>query len=143
MTSQQITLSGFDEFAPKALLIALAKFEGTLSPELIAEVNQVGAAVVGGDMEKAAQFIDVAKKDAAFYEVFEQAYEDLQELDETNEKNKYLAELDENTPSRQTTDDDFNNFLAPPLTDANPQSKAKRLFSGVRNLVERVYGLRF
>ena len=142
MTSQQVTLSGFDEFAPKALLIALAKFEGTLSPDLIAEVNAVGAAVVGGYMEKAAQFIEVAKKDAAFYEVFEQAYEDLQELDETNEKNKYLPELDENTPSRQTTDD-VNNFLAPPLTDANPQSKAKRLFSGVRNLVERVYELRF
>jgi hypothetical protein len=105
-------------------------------------VNQVGAAVVGGDMEKAAQFIDVAKKDAAFYEVFEQAYEDLQELDETNEKNKYLRELDENTPSRQTTDD-FNNFLAPPLTDANPPNVAKRLFSGVRNLVERVSELRF
>ena len=142
MTSQQVTLSGFDEFPPKALLIALAKFEGTLSPELIAEVNQVGAAVVGGDMEKAAQFIDVAKKDAAFYEVFEQAYEDLQELDETNEKNKYLRELDENTPSRQTTDD-FNNFLAPPLPDANPQNVAKRLFSGVQNLVKRVYELRF
>jgi len=142
MTSQQVTLSGFDEFAPKALLIALAKFEGTLSPELIAEVNQVGAAVVGGDMEKAAQFIDVAKKDAAFYKVFEQAYDDLLELDETNEKNKYLRELDENTPSRQTTDD-FNNFLAPPLTDANPQNVAKRLFSGVQNLVERVYELRF
>src|SRR4028118_1878126 len=142
MTSQQVTLSGFDEFAPKALLIALAKFEGTLSPELIAEVNQVGAAVVGGDVEKAAQFIDVAKKNAAFYEVFEQAYEDLLELDETNEKNKYLRELDENTPSRQTIDD-FNNFLAPPLTDANPQNVAKRLFSGVRNLVERVYELRF
>jgi hypothetical protein len=141
MTSQQITLSGFDEFAPKAFLIALVKFEGTLSPDFIAEVNAVGAAVVGGDMEKAAQFIDVAKKDAAFYEVFEQAYEDLQELDETNEKNKYLPELDENTPSRQTTDD-FNNFLAPPLTDANPQSKAKSLFSGVRNLVERVSELR-
>jgi hypothetical protein len=142
MTSQQVTLSGFDEFAPKALLIALAKFEGTLSPELIAEVNQVGAAVVGGDMEKAAQFIEVAKKDPAFYEVFEQAYEDLQELDETNEKNKYLPELDENTPSRQTTDD-VNNFLAPPLTDANPQNVAKRLFSGVQNLVKRVYELIF
>ncbi|MCC3408214.1 MAG: hypothetical protein JGK17_22020 [Microcoleus sp. PH2017_10_PVI_O_A] len=142
MTSEQVTLSGFDEFAPKALLIALAKFEGTLSPELIAEVNQVGAAVVGGDMEKASQFIDIAKKDAAFYEVFEQAYEDLLELDDTNEKDKWLPELDANTPSRQTTDD-FNNFLAPPLTDANPQSKAKKLFSGVRDLVERVYGLRF
>ena len=142
MTSQQVTLSGFDEFAPKALLIALAKFEGTLAPELIAEVNQVGAAVVSGDMEKASQFVDIVKKDAAFNEVFEQAYEDLLELDQTHEKNKYLSELDENTPSRQTTDD-FNNFLAPPLTDANPQNAAKRLFSGVRNLVERVYGLRF
>ena len=142
MTSEQLTSSGFDEFAPKALLIALAKFEGTLAPELIAEVNEVGAAVVSGDLEKASQLIDVAKKDAVFYEDFKQAYKELQKLDETNEKNKYLAELDENTPSRQTTDD-FNNFLAPPLTDANPQNAAKRLFSGVRDLVERVYGLRF
>ncbi|MEG5059231.1 hypothetical protein QUB60_14885 [Microcoleus sp. A2-C5] len=142
MTSEQVTLSGFDEFAPKALLIALAKFEGTLAPELIAEVNQVGAAVVGGDMEKVSLFIDIAKKDSAFNKVFEQAYEDLQELDETHEKDKWLPELDANTPSRQTTDD-FNNFLAPPLTDANPQNAAKRLFSGVRDLVERVYRLRF
>ena len=142
MTSEQVTLSGFDEFAPKALLIALAKFEGTLAPELIAEVNQVGAAVVSGDMEKASQFIDIAKKNAAFNEVFEQAYEDLLELDETNEKSKHSAEVDENTPSRQTTDD-FNNFLAPPLTDGNPQNVAKRLLSGVQNLVERVYELRF
>jgi len=142
MTSEQVTLSGFNQFAPKAFLITLARFEGTLSPELIAEVNEVGAAVVSGDLEKASQLIDVAKKDAVFYEDFKQAYKELQKLDETNEKNKYLAELDENTPSRQTTDD-FNNFLAPPLTDANPQNAAKKLFSGVRDLVERVYGLRF
>jgi len=142
MTSQEFTLSGFDEFPPKAFLIALAKFEGTLAPELIAEVTEVGAAVVSGDMEKASQFIDIAQKDAAFNEIFERAYKDLLELDKTNEKNKHLAELDENTPSRQTTDD-FNNFLAPPLTDANPLNAAKRLFSGVRDLVERVYGLRF
>jgi len=142
MTSEQVTLSGFNQFAPKAFLITLARFEGTLAPELIAEVNEVGAAVVSGDLEKASQLIDVAKKDAVFYEDFKQAYKELQKLDETNEKNKYLAELDENTPSRQTTDD-FNNFLAPPLTDANPQNAAKRLFSGVRDLVERVYGLRF
>ena len=142
MTSEQVTLSGFNQFAPKAFLITLARFEGTLSPELIAEVNEVGAAVVSGDLEKASQLIDVAKKDAVFYEDFKQAYKELQKLDETNEKNKYLAELDENTPSRQTTDD-FNNFLAPPLTDANPQNAAKKLFSGVRDLVERVYRLRF
>ncbi len=142
MTSQELKLSGFNEFAPKAFLISLAKFEGTLAPELIAEVNELGAALVGGDVKQTSKLIEVAKKDAAFYEVFKQAHNDLRQLDKTNEKNKYLAELDENTPSRQTTDD-FNNFLAPPLTDANPQNAAKRLFSGVRDLVERVYGLRF
>jgi hypothetical protein len=141
MTSEQVTLSGFDEFAPKAFLIALAKFEGTLAPELIAEFNQIGVAVVSGDMKKASQFIDIAKKDAAFNKVFEQAYEDLQELDETHEKDKWLPELDANTPSRETTES-LHNFLAPLLTDANPQSKAKKLFSGVRDLVERVYGLK-
>ena len=53
MTSEQVTLSGFNQFAPKAFLITLARFEGTLAPELIAEVNEVGAAVVSGDLEKA------------------------------------------------------------------------------------------
>ena len=142
MTYQESTLSGFDQFAPKAFLISLARFEEPLSPELIAEVNELGAALVGGDVKQTSQLIYVAQKDAAFYEVFKQAHKDLRQIDKTNEKNKYLAELDENTPSRQTTDD-FNNFLAPPLTDANPQNVAKRLFSGVRNLVERVYELRF
>jgi len=140
MTSQELKLSEFKQFAPKSFLIALTRFEGTLAPELIAEVNELGAALVGGDVKQTSQLIYVAQKDAAFYEVFKQAHKDLRQIDKTNEKNKYLAELDENTPSRQTTDD-FNNFLAPPLTDANPQSKAKRLFSGVQDLVKRVYEL--
>ena len=141
MTSTQVTLSGFDHFAPKAFLIALARFEEPLSPELIAEVNEVGAALVSGDLQKAALLIDIAQKNAAFSECFNEAYEELQELDESEEKNKYLAELDENTPPRQT--DDYNNFLAPPLTDPNPQSVAKRLLGKATDLVERVYRLRF
>ena len=124
MTSTQVTLSGFDQFAPKAFLIALARFEAPLSSELIAEVNDVGAALVSGELQKAALLVDIAQKNTAFFECFNEAYEELQELDESEEKNKYLAELDENTPPRQT--DDYNNFLAPPLTDPNPQSVAKR-----------------
>ncbi|TAD88054.1 MAG: hypothetical protein EA000_06865, partial [Oscillatoriales cyanobacterium] len=100
MTSKQVTLSGFDQFAPKAFLIALARFEAPLSPELIAEVNEVGAYLVSGELQKAAVLIDIAQKDAAFFECFNEAYEALQELDESEEKNKYLAELDENTPPR-------------------------------------------
>jgi hypothetical protein len=142
MTSQELELSEFREFAPKSFLIALTRFEGTLAPELIAEVNELGAALVGGDVKQTSQLIYVAEKDAAFYEVFKQAHKDLRKIDKTNEKSKHSAEVDENTPSRQTTDD-FNNFLAPPLTDANPQNVAKRLLSGVQNLVERVYELRF
>ena len=141
MTSTQVTLSGFDHFAPKAFLIALARFEEPLSPELIAEVNEVGAALVSGDLQKAALLIDIAQKNAAFSECFNEAYEELQELDESEEKNKFLAELDENTPPRQT--DDYNNFLAPPLTDPNPQSVAKRLLGKATDLVKRVYRLRF
>lgn len=142
MTSQELELSEFREFAPKSFLIALTRFEGTLAPELIAEVNELGAALVGGDVKQTSQLIYVAEKDAAFYEVFKQAHKDLRKIDKTNEKSKHSAEVDENTPSRLTTDD-FNNFLAPPLTDANPQNVAKRLLSGVQNLVERVYELRF
>ncbi|MEK0182117.1 hypothetical protein [Microcoleus anatoxicus] len=141
MTSKQVTLSGFDQFAPKAFLIALARFEAPLSPELIAEVNEVGAYLVSGELQKAAVLIDIAQKDAAFFECFNEAYEALQELDESEEKNKYLAELDENTPPRQT--DDYNNFLAPPLTNPNPQNVARKLLGKATDLVERVYRLRF
>lgn len=141
MTSTQVTLSGFDQFAPKAFLIALARFEAPLSSELIAEVNDVGAALVSGELQKAALLVDIAQKNTAFFECFNEAYEELQELDESEEKNKHWRELDENTPPRQT--DDYNNFLAPPLTDPNPQSVAKRLLGKATDLVERVYRLRF
>ncbi|MEZ2230154.1 MAG: hypothetical protein ACBR50_28240 [Microcoleus sp.] len=141
MTSTQVTLSGFDQFAPKAFLIALARFEAPLSPELIAEVNDVGAALVNGELERVSALISIAQKDAAFYEDFKSAYKALQTLDESEEKNKYMAELDENTPPRQT--DDYNNFLAPPLTNPNPQSVAKRLLGKATDLVERVYRLMF
>jgi hypothetical protein len=141
MTSTQVTLSGFDQFAPKAFLIALARFEAPLSPELIAEVNEVGEALVGGELGRASELINIAQKDAAFYEDFKNAYKALQTLDQSEEKNKYMAELDENTPPRET--DDYNNFLAPPLTNSNPQSVAKRLLGKASDLVEKVYRLRF
>lgn len=141
MTYQESTLSGFDLFAPKAFLISLARFEEPLSPELIAEVNEVGEALASGDLEKASALISIAQKDPVFYEDFKKAYKELQELDESEEKNKFLPELDENTPSRQT--DDYNNFLAPPLTNSNPQGMAKRLLGKASDLVERVYRLKF
>ena len=141
MTSTQVTLSGFDQFAPKAFLIALARYEAPLSPKLIAEVNEVGEALADGELEKASALISIAEKDAAFYEDFKNAYKALQTLDQSEEKNKFLAELDENTPPRQT--DDYNNFLAPPLTNSNPQSVAKRLLGKATDLVKRVYRLRF
>ena len=141
MTSTQVTLSGFDLFAPKAFLIALARYEAPLSPELIAEVNEVGEALVNGELERVSALISIAQKDAAFYEDFKNAYKALQTLDESEEKNKYLAELDENTPPRET--DDYSNFLAPPLTNSNPQGVARKLLGKATGLVERVYRLRF
>ncbi len=141
MTSTQVTLSGFDQFAPKAFLIALARFEAPLAPELIAEINDVGVALVSGELHKAALLVDIAQKNPAFFECFNEAYEELQELDESEEKNKYLPELDANTPPRET--DDYNNFLAPPLTNSNPQSVARKLLGKASDLVERVYRLRF
>lgn len=141
MTSTQVTLSGFDQFAPKAFLIALARYEAPLSSELIAEVNEVGEALADGELEKASALISIAQKDAAFYEDFKNAYKALQTLDQSEEKNKHWPKLDENTPPRQT--DDYNNFLAPPLSDPNPQSVAKKLLGKAADLVERVYWLMF
>lgn len=139
MTSTQVTLSGFDQFAPKAFLIALARYEAPLSPELIAEVNAAGKALVGGELDNAEIFNSIAQKDAAFAEVFNEAYEELQELDESEEKNKHSRESD--IPPQQT--DDYDNFLAPLLTDPNPQSVAKKLLGKATDLVERVYRLKF
>ncbi|MEG5031547.1 hypothetical protein [Microcoleus sp. AT3-D2] len=141
MTSQESTSSEFDQFAPKAFLIALARFEEPLSPELIAEVNEVGEALVGGELQKADKLISIAQKDAAFEKDFKKAYQELQNLDRAKEKNKFLGEIDPNAPLRQT--DDYNNFLAPPLTNSNPQSVARRLLGKASDLVERVYRLRF
>ena len=138
MTSTQVTLSGFDQFAPKAFLIALVRFEAPLSPELIAEVNEIGEALVNGELEKASALIDIAQKDAAFYEDFKNAYKALQTLDQSEEKNKHSRESD--IPPQQT--DDYDNFLAPPLTNSNPQSVAKRLLGKATDLVELVYRLR-
>ena len=138
MTSTQVTLSGFDQFAPKAFLISLARFEAPLSPELIAEVNEIGEALVNGELEKASALIDIAQKDAAFYEDFKNAYKALQTLDQSEEKNKHSRESD--IPPQQT--DDYDNFLAPPLTNSNPQSVAKRLLGKATDLVELVYRLR-
>ena len=139
MTSTQVTLSGFDQFAPKAFLIALARYEAPLSPKLIAEVNEVGAALVSGELEKASALISIAQKNAAFYEDFKNAYKALQTLDQSEEKNKHSRESD--IPPQQT--DDYDNFLAPPLTNSNPQSVAKRLLGKATDLVERVYRLKF
>lgn len=143
MTSTQVTLSGFAQFTPKAFLIALARYEAPLSPELIAEVNEVGEALVSGELEKVSALISIAQKDAAFYEDFKNAYKALQTLDHSEEKNKHSRKLDETTPPRETDDDDIENFLAPPLTDANPQNRAKRLLGQASDLVERVYRLMF
>lgn len=143
MIQQQSPLLRFDEFALKAFLIALSEFKGTFPPALIVEVNQVGADMAGGDIEESDRLICVAKKDVIFYEAFKQAYEDLLELDEINERtNFHLFEPGENTSSRQITDN-MNDFVIRPLTDFNPQNATKKLFSGVQNLVGRVYGLRF
>lgn len=139
MTSTQVTLSGFDHFAPKAFLIALARFEAPLAPELIAEVNEVGEALAGGELEKASALISIAQKDAAFYEDFKNAYKALQTLDQSEEKNKHSRESD--IPLEQTND--VENFMAPPLTNSNPQGVAKKLFGKASDLVERVYRLRF
>jgi hypothetical protein len=141
MTSTQVTLSGFDQFAPKAFLIALARYEAPLSPELIAEVNEVGEALVNGELGKASELTNIAQKDAAFYEDFKNAFKALQTLDHSEEKSKHSRKLNETTPPRET--DDIENFLALPLTDANPQNRAKRLLGQASDLVERVYRLMF
>lgn len=143
MTSQESTLSGSNQFAPKAFLIALARYEAPLSPELIAEVNEVGEALVNGELQKASQLIIIAQKDAAFYQDFELAFKELKIIHskKENEKNKHWPKLNENTPQRQT--DYYENDLARPLTDPNPQGVAKKLLGKATDLVERVYRLTF
>jgi hypothetical protein len=128
----------FDEFAPKAFLIALAKFEGIFSSDLIHQVNQVGDALIGNELEQTSQLICIAQKDVIFYEVFKQAYEDLLEVDSEN-----ASYFDKSDICLRRTGDDIERFLTTPLSDANPQTAVKRLFGGADNLVERVYQLRF
>jgi len=143
MVSPESNPSGaFNDFTAKAFVIALAKFEGTLSPSLVAEINDVGKAVINGQLSQIADLENIAKKDRAFYDVYENAYMDLQDLAESEEKNKYLGELTDNEPSRKSEGDDYTNFLAPLLAENNPQSAVKKLLASASNVVNWVYKLK-
>lgn len=142
MTSSPLNLTGtFDDFIPKAFIIALVRSEKVLPSELILEINQVGEALRNGQRESLSSLLAIAKKDGEFYAVFKQAYKELQQIDNSEEKNKYLTEVMKDPPPRKL--DDFDNFLAPPLTSKDPQSQAKSLFAKVGDLVQKIYQLNF
>lgn len=123
MTPNPICLSGTpEELTLKAFYLALARYESSLPPEAIAEINAVAAAVNEGNIQAIAQLSDLAKSYAEFNEVYDNAYLDLLELDAAieNEQDQWLPS-DEELPDVPETLGILGNLLAP-----NPWELAKR-----------------
>ena len=92
MVSSELNPSGaFDDFTAKAFLIALARFEGTLSPTLVAEINAVGSAITNGQLSQVANLRVIARKDNDFYKAYKLAYKELQALDKSEERNNHVC----------------------------------------------------
>lgn len=137
MNSQSESLGNFDEFIVKAFVIALYKFDQSLSPELNTKINTVAQAWQLGDVGKVKEFIAIAQKNPDFEETFNTAYDELTKLDESKERNKYLSIIEDKLSSRPPEDDP--NQLASILEDSNPQSASKKFLAGVDNIVEWIF----
>jgi hypothetical protein len=108
------------ELTPQAFVTALATVEKELPKEMITAIQKIGQTYQAGDIQSLAQLEKIAKLDAGFYQVYENAYEELLALDEAKEKNKHISNL-----PIDREPDDADNFLAPILSDINPTQKAK------------------
>ncbi|MGL6281282.1 MAG: hypothetical protein ACRC2J_02615 [Microcoleaceae cyanobacterium] len=108
------------ELTPQAFITALATVEKELPTEMITAIQKIGQAYQAGDIQSLAQLEKIATLDADFYQVYENAYEELLAIDEAKEKNKHISNLPIDRES-----DDADNFLAPILNNINPTQKAQ------------------
>jgi antitoxin YefM len=90
MTSEKLDLDPIQALTLEAFSAALAQLDSTstLSTELREEINQVGEALANHQADAVVRLQTVAKKHQPLYELFEAAYDALDEQYHTQERNK-------------------------------------------------------
>ena len=90
MTSEKLDLDPIQALTLEAFSAALAQLDSTstLSPELREEINQVGEALANHQADAVVRLQTLAKRHQPLYELFEAAYDALDEQYHTQERNK-------------------------------------------------------
>jgi antitoxin YefM len=90
MTSEKLDLDPIQALTLEAFSAALAQLDSTstLSTELREEINQVGEALANHQADAVVRLQTLAKRHQPLYELFEAAYDALDEQYDTQERNK-------------------------------------------------------
>ena len=105
----------------QSFLNALAKLDSQLPPDIIPAINQVGQALAQQKTDAISDLEDIVKQYPPLAEIYEIEYEKLLDEYEDKERNKYLSQKKTDSPPPTL----LENFIAPILSDINPQNQAK------------------
>jgi predicted RNase H-like HicB family nuclease len=126
MTSNKLDLDPIKALILKAFSVALAQLDSasTLPAKLREEINQVGEALANRQTDAVIRLQEVARKHQPLYDLFEEAYDALDEQYHTQERNKLVE-----SPSSSNTSgpvDPVDKILQI-LRANNPVEEAKKL----------------
>jgi predicted RNase H-like HicB family nuclease len=126
MTSDKLDLDPIQALTLEAFSQALAQLDSisTLSAELQQEINQVGEALASHQNDAVDWLEDIARKHKPLYDLYETAYEILDEQYHTQERNKLEGSTSRGNISAAV--DSVDKFLQI-LRANNPVEEAKRL----------------
>jgi predicted RNase H-like HicB family nuclease len=126
MTSNKLDLDPIQALTLEAFSQALAQLDSnsTLSAELQQEINQVGEALASHQTDVVDRLEDIARKHKPLYDLYETAYEALDEQYHTQERNKLVG-----SPSRSdiSAPVDSVDKILQILRANNPVEEAKNL----------------
>jgi len=132
MTSEKLDLDPIQALTLEAFSAALAQLDSTstLSTELREEINQVGEALANHQADAVVRLQTVAKKHQPLYELFEAAYDALDEQYHTQERNK-------RHPLPTESLSEFDSILQI-LKAKNPVEEAKRQASEYQQIPSQI-----
>lgn len=120
MTSPTLNLDSIDILILEAFSAALAQLDSALPAKLREEINQVGEALANHQTDVVDRLQNLAKKHKPLYDLFEAAYNALDDQYHTQERNKFTP-----SPYRSKISAPIDNVLQ--ILRANrPEEEAKR-----------------
>jgi predicted RNase H-like HicB family nuclease len=125
MTSNKLDLDPIQALILEAFSAALAQLDSAsaLSAELREEINQVGEAVASCQTDAVIRLQEIARKHQPLYDLFEEAYDALDEQYHTQERNKLAGSPPNSNISAQV--EPVDKILQILIAD-NPVQEAKR-----------------